>query len=253
MLTAYGNAGQVEIMGIDLPPLVLAAEAFGRSAAPWLIVPFVVCAYAEEHLANGYVVMIQSNGEDAKVLALKFILVATALSLCTAVAMSVCILLVCALLCRGTLDAAYMTSLASAGVRVLTDSMAINYAGAILVGMLRVVAIGAASMGFALIARWKHAGVLAIPMIWLTLSYTPAMTVIAGVLGTLGMPPERLAKPVYSLMAYTETSAALHVFLCSEISFCLVVLAASVLVAVKAPRSLRVKAAGVTQKNDLMR
>ena len=32
MLTAYGNAGQVEIMGIDLPPLVLAAEAFGRSA-----------------------------------------------------------------------------------------------------------------------------------------------------------------------------------------------------------------------------
>ena len=74
---------------------------------------------------------------------------ATALSLCTAVAMSVCILLVCALLCRGTFDAAYMTSLASAGVRVLTDSMAINYAGAILVGMLRVVAIGAASMGFA--------------------------------------------------------------------------------------------------------
>lgn len=133
-------------MGIDLPPLVLAAEAFGRSAAPWLIVPFVVCAYAEEHLANGYVVMIQSNGEDAKVLALKFILVATALSLRTAVAMSVCILLVCALLCRGTLDAAYMTSLASAGVRVLTDSMAINYAGAILVGMLRVVAIGAASL-----------------------------------------------------------------------------------------------------------
>lgn len=244
MLVAYGNAGQAEIMGIDLPPLMLAAEAFGRSAAPWLIVPFIVCAYAEGYLANGYVVMIQSNGDDAKGLALKFILVAVVLSLCTATAMCVFILLACTLFCRGTLDAAYVASLASAGVRVPTDSIVMNYIGAIVIGMLRVVTIGVVSMGIALTVRWKHAGVLVVPMLWLALSYTPAMTVVVEVLGALGAPLERITIPAYSLMAYLETNAAFYAFLRSEMVSHFVVLAVSVLVSLKAPRSLRIKADG---------
>lgn len=247
LLSSYGAAGQTEILGIDLPPLVLAAEAIGRSAAPWLIVPFVACSYAEDRLASGYAALMQADGGDDRLLALRFLLVAASLSWFFAVMMCLFILSVCTIFCRGTFSYEYMLGLANSGIRVLTEHAAMHYSIALLVGTLRVLALGVVSMGVALITRLRYAGVLAVPLVWLALSYTPAMAIALGLFEAIGLSLEYVTMPAYSLMAFTDAADTFLSFAMHEICCCLAAIAISLSMSVVAPRSLRVRSIGASK------
>ncbi len=243
MLTSYGMAGGVQITGADLPPLVMAAEVFGRSAAIWLLVPLAVCSYAGDCLADGYAALMQSGGRGARGVAKGFMGAAAVLSAGAAVAICLVVLLACAVLCRGTLDASYLVQLANSGVRVLTDGAVAGYGLALLAGMLRVVALGVVSMAAALVARWRFAGVLAVPLLWLALSYTPALDAVIALLNTAGMSSIAESVPAFSLMAYVDTPASWYSFLGFEMLADAVVIAAAALAATSFPRALQMRLA----------
>lgn len=243
MLTSYGMAGGAQITGADLPPLAMAAEIAGRSAAIWLLVPLAVCSYAEDCLADGYAALMQSGDRGARGVARGFMGVAAALSMGAAFAICLVVLLVCAVVCRGTLDPAYLAQLASNGVRVLTDGAAAGYGLALLVGMLRVVTLGMVSMAVALVARWRFAGVLAVPLAWLALSYTPALDAMAALLNAVRASWLIESVPAFSLMAYVDTPGSWYSFLGRETLIDVVVIAVATLAAMGSPRALRVRLA----------
>ena len=234
MLTSYGSANGSEFLGIDLPPLVLAAEAFGRSAAIWLLVPLSACSYAGEYLADGYASLMLSGGRGARGIALRFMLATVLLSACSALMICTFSLLVCSVFCQGALDSSFLLQLSKADVRVLSENAWVGYGFALLVGMLRVVAIGVISMGIALTVRWRFAGVLALPLVWLLLTYTPAMNVAA--------------IPSYSLMGYLDTPESFYSFLGSEALFCGVSIGMALFIVMRFPRALQVRSGIYTSK-----
>lgn len=238
MLSSFGTSDGTLVLGIDLPPLVLAAELLGRSAAPWMCVPFAVCVEMSGYLSRGYVVSMISQGQSVRTFAWKALLVSLVLSGVAALIVHGVVLSACMALCNGVENQDYLNSLVGLGIRILPNRVGAAYGAALITSVLRFAAIGVASMAIALSVRWRYAGMLALSLTWLVMSYTPISGMLISVLDALGTSQLVEAFPTYSLMTYTGSLDELRSFLLLDVGRSIAVTISSFLLAIALPRTV---------------
>lgn len=172
LYVSYGVVGADNLLGIDLPPLFMAAMTMGGSEAFALLLPLVLFADSAWSFKNGYLSLLVAKGVDPVRLSLSCM---AALMIATMLSFAVVVLVtgaVCALVCSGSFETG-LINMADTDFAPMLSWGAAGSAGLIALQLVSCLAIATMTGSIALAVPRPIFAMVFWPALWAIQRFTP--------------------------------------------------------------------------------
>lgn len=172
LFISYGTVGADSLLGIDLPPLFMAAMTMGGSEAFALLLPLALLADSAWSFRNGYLSLLVARGVDSVRLSLSCMaafMIATVLSFAV---VALATGAVCALVCSGSFETE-LINMADTDFAPMLSWGAAGSAGLIALQLVSCLAIAAVTGFIALAVPRPIFAMVFWPALWAIQCFTP--------------------------------------------------------------------------------
>lgn len=172
LYVSYGTVGADSLLGIDLPPLFMAAMTMGGSEAFALLLPLALLADSVWSFKNGYLSLLVARGVDSVRLSLSCMaafMIATVLSFAVVALVTGA---VCALVCSGSFETEFI-NMADTDFAPMLSWGAVGSAGLIALQLVSCLAIAAVTGSIALAVPRPIFAMVFWPALWAIQRFTP--------------------------------------------------------------------------------